>query len=202
MGPIYDYLHVYADGNKRLGLAILSATILVIISTLCAVVMLFLENRRKRILRTSSRFQPIKPDKITAKDVASFPPQIWLITLICIAFYSATIPFSALSKVYFMKKYQCDEWSASLQQSLFFMSTVVTSPLLGVIVDATGYNLSWVIGSICLATLSHVVFMFTFWNSFLPVLMLGISLSAMYASFWPMVSFIVPTHHLGTAFGL
>jgi Na+/melibiose symporter-like transporter len=202
MGPIYDFFHQYAGGNQQLGLAIMAATILVVVSTMCAITMLFLENRRKRILRTSSRFQLNKPAKITAKDVAAFPAQIWLITLICVAFYSATIPFSAIGKVYFVKKYQADEWSASLQQSLFFMSTVVTSPFLGVIVDNTGYNLSWVLGSICLATASHVVFMFTFWNSFLPVLMLGISLSAMYASLWPMVSLIVPTHHLGTAFGL
>ena len=207
MGPIYDYLHKYADGSKRLGLALLCTSVLVVLSTISAVIMLFLENRRKRILRTaaasSSRSQlNMKPEKIKCQDILAFPAQLWLLTLICIAFYSATIPFTSIGKVFFKKKYAWNELSASLQQSLFFLSTVLTSPLFGVLVDRTGYNLTWVIVSILLSAMAHGLFIFTFLCSYIPVLMLGVSLSILYASLWPMVSFIVPAHHLGTAFGL
>jgi MFS family permease len=80
--------------------------------------------------------------------------------------------------------------------------TVVTSPIFGKIVDSTGYNLIWVILSIVLAMISHLILMFTFLNSFVPVLILGASLSLLYASLWPMVSLVVPNNQLSSAFGL
>jgi hypothetical protein len=73
---------------------------------------------------------------------------------------------------------------------------------LGKIVDWTGYNLLWVILSILMAILSHVLLMFTYINSFVPVLILGTSLSLLYASLWPMVALIVPKAQLGTAYGM
>jgi hypothetical protein len=79
---------------------------------------------------------------------------------------------------------------------------VITSPILGKIVDWTGYNLGWVILAILMAILSHVFLIFTFINSFVPVLILGMSLSLLYASLWPMVALIVPKAQLGTAYGL
>lgn len=201
MSPIYNYLQQYFEGHECLGVTVLSAAILALISTLCAIVMLPLENRRKRILRSQSS-QLVKPAKITFTDILAFPNQIYLITLICVTIYSATIPFTMLGKLYIIKKYEASEMSASVQQSLFFMTTVITSPLFGVIVDQTGYNMAWVIFGITLATTAHSMFILTFMNSFLPVLLLGMSLSILYASLWPMVSFVVPIHHLGTAFGL
>jgi len=86
--------------------------------------------------------------------------------------------------------------------SLFFLITVITSPLFGLLVDATGYNLIWVIVSVVLALSSHIIFMFTFMNTFVPVFILGSSLSLSYASLWPLVSFIVPTAQLSSAYGI
>lgn len=89
-----------------------------------------------------------------------------------------------------------------LNFSLFFFITVITSPIFGILVDRTGYNTLWAIVSLILAIISHCLLMFTFINSFVPVLLLGASLSLMAVALWPMVSIIIPKHQLATAYGL
>ena len=70
------------------------------------------------------------------------------------------------------------------------------------VVDTTGFNLLWVIGSIVIATASHCLLMFTNLESLIPVVALGVALSVLYASLWPMVALIVNKSQLGTAYGL
>ncbi len=86
--------------------------------------------------------------------------------------------------------------------SLFFLVTTVFSPIFGYIVDKTGRNTLWVVISAVIAILSHFMLLFTFINSFLPVITLAISLAILATSLWPMVSDLVPNHQLGTAYGL
>jgi len=51
-------------------------------------------------------------------------------------------------------------------------------------------------------SIAHGLLMFTFINSFIPVILLGASLSLLAVSLWPMVSIIIPKHQLATAYGL
>ncbi len=44
--------------------------------------------------------------------------------------------------------------------------------------------------------------MFTFLNTFVPIFILGSSLSLSYASLWPLISFIVPAAQLSSAYGI
>ena len=93
MNPIYDYINKTNSGYKCLGITILLVSITVIISTLCAFLLRPLDKRRRRMLRVESS-EELKPNqKITIRDIFSFPLEIWLIIIICIVFYSATFPF-------------------------------------------------------------------------------------------------------------
>ncbi|CAF0723161.1 unnamed protein product [Brachionus calyciflorus] len=201
MNPIYNYINEFKSGYECLGVTIFLASLTAIASTCCAFILSPLDKRRNRILKIVSNKNRMEA-KIKISESFKFPIQIWLIIIICIVFYSATFPFISLGKLYFIKKYGSSATSAALQQSLFFFGTVVTSPLFGTIVDSTGYNLYWVIFSIVLALASHIILLFSFVNSFIPVLMMGTSLSLLYASLWPMVSLIVAKNKLGTAYGL
>ena len=58
------------------------------------------------------------------------------------------------------------------------------------------------IGALIGGIVAHCMLMFTFINSFVPVLLLGASLSLMAVALWPMVSIIIPKHQLATAYGL
>jgi hypothetical protein len=69
-------------------------------------------------------------------------------------------------------------------------------------VDKIGYSIYFVVVSFLMAILAHIIFMFTFVNSFIPVILLGTSLAILSTSLWPMVSMIVSTDKLATAYGL
>lgn len=209
MSPIYAFFGEYRTGHECLGATIFVGSVVAIGSTLCSLILVPLDRRRVKVLKQAeNRAAAVSvetqrpPETIKLKDFISFPIQLWLIIIIALVFYSVTFPFISLSKLYFIKKYSFSTTVASLQQSLFFLGTVVTSPIFGKIVDLTGYNLYWIVLSLVTATAAHAVFMFTFINSFVPVVMLGMSLSLIYASLWPMVSVIVSNHQLATAYGL
>ena len=205
MTPIYDQVSEYLSGPKCLGVVLLIASIPCIVSTICAFILSPLDKRRTKVLKLDNRHDLLATatnERKTMFDIFKFPVQFWLIVTICTCFYSITFPFISLGKLFFIRKYNASPSIASLQQSLFFFITVVTSPLFGILVDKTGYNIIWVIFSNVLAIGSHVLLMFSFFNSFVATILLGTSLSLLATSLWPMVSLLVKKNQLGTAFGL
>ena len=69
-------------------------------------------------------------------------------------------------------------------------------------VDKTGHNTLWVLASCAVALASHAAMLFTFINSFIPVIALAASLALLATALWPMVSDLVPQHQISTAYGL
>lgn len=205
MGPIYDYVGEFVSGHKCLSLTIFVGTLIALFSTVCSLILVPLDRRRTRVLRVASRDRVENleaAEKIKFKDILKFPVELWLLIIVAMVFYSVTFPFISLAKLYFVRKYEWSPTIASIQQSLFFLGTVVTSPLFGKLVDRVGYNLYWINLSVLAALAAHLIFIFSFLNSFIPVMMLGMALSLVYASLWPMVSVIVSNHQLATAYGL
>lgn len=202
MEPLYNFVSKYQNGPKCLGVVIAIAGITVVLSALCAWILIPLD--RKRI--ASNVIIAIGEDSeipvIKLKDALHFKLELWLIILICFLFYSTQFPFISLSKTYLMGKYGWSASETSLQQSLFFFAAVVSSPIFGKLVDLSGYNIIWVIISLLMSLTAHCLFMLTFLNSYVPILLLGMSLSLSYASLWPMASLIVPKNQLGTAYGM
>lgn len=196
-------------------MTILFGSMIALVSTLCALLLVPLDRSRAHALaaadsaadtsatpQNDEESSPAKPNRVSLGAMASFPAQLWLMVAIAFIFYSVTFPFISLSKLFFVKKYAASTTLASLQQSLFFLCTVLTSPLFGKLVDLIGHNLHCVIVSFLLVIAAHLLFMFTYVNSFVAVVLVGTSLSLIYASLWPMVSMIVPSEKLATAYGL
>ena len=83
---------------------------------------------------------------------------------------------------------------------LIFRSAIL-SPLLGYVVDRTGRNLYWLMGSITATIIAHALLAFLFVHPVVPLILMGISYSILAASLWPMVAFLVEQKMLGTAYG-
>jgi len=83
----------------------------------------------------------------------------------------------------------------------FSFRSAVLSPLLGFIVDRTGRNLFWLMGSITTTIISHALLAFLYVHPVVANILMGISYSIVAASLWPMVAFLVPKRMLGTAYG-
>ena len=93
MNPIYDFISKLKSGYECLGAAILLASSTAILSTVCAFIMKFLDNRRTRSLRVESNTQSKPAQKIKFSDALQFPFEFWLLVIIVTVFYCATFPF-------------------------------------------------------------------------------------------------------------
>ena len=119
MEPLYNFVSKYQDGSKCLGIVILLASVTVILSSLCAWILISLDKKRK-----ASNFLIVNEEaeipKIKLTDALSFRIELWLIVLICFLFYSTQFPFISLSKTYLMRKYNWNAFETSLQQRYYF----------------------------------------------------------------------------------
>ena len=209
MVPIYKFFENYVTGYKCLGLAIFVGAFTCLFSTICTIVTATMDLRRTRYLKAKKvetkhvKSPPAVTEKaFSLKDVLSYPRELWLIFLICVVFSSVTFPFISLGKLYFMRKYEFSQDYAGYQQSLFFLTTTIFSPVFGLVVDRTGHNTLWVVSACVVALAAHSVMLFTFVNSFVPVIVLALSLSVIATALWPMVSDLVPLNKLGSAYGM
>ncbi len=116
MSPIYDFVNKYESGPKCLGITIFIASVTVVLSSLCAFLLIYLDRRRCHFTKKHTPNSSSSKEKMKLKDALSFPLQLWLIIIICIVFYSATFPFISLAKLFFIRKYNASNAMATLQQ--------------------------------------------------------------------------------------
>ena len=103
MTPLYEAVNRAGKvGHECLGYTLLIASITCLFSMLCAVILIFLNRRRNRFIPQ----EPVKAgEEIKLTDALHFPLQLWLLFIICVAYYCAIFPFISLAKVFFISKY-------------------------------------------------------------------------------------------------
>ena len=138
--------------------------------------------------------------KITIKNSG-----FWLITLLCLFYYSALYPFLDFATYLMISKYGIAlEWAGFISAILPFTSIVLT-PLFGILYDFIGRGATMmVIGSVLL-TITLFVFAMPLNSSWIAVTLmcvLGIAFSLLPAALWPAVPKIVPMKQLGTSYSI
>lgn len=110
MTPVYDAVSKTKTGYDALGTSLLIAAATCVFSLLCACILGLLDIRRTRIVPT----EPVKAgDEIKLSDALKFPLTLWLVFIICVAFYCAVFPFISLAKVFFISKFDLSPNSAN-----------------------------------------------------------------------------------------
>lgn len=198
MEPLYNWIDTKVDHEKTLGVSLFLAAFTCLFSLGCAIVLAYLDKRAEVIL---DRKKEDSEEKVKITDVKHFSLQLWLIFLICVAYYVAVFPFIGLGKTFFEEKYGFSPTSANAVNSIVFIMSAPFSPLLGFIVDRVGRNLFWVMLAVILTLGSHLILAFTFINPWIPMIILGLGYSLLACALWPMVAFLVPLHQLATAYG-
>ncbi len=161
-------------------------------------------------------------DKIVFADVRAFGLSYWYVTFLCVTFYSAIFPFTALSTNLLATKWgipdiQPGEGGFFYQVffNLFHMFTtapgitsipifasMVCAPFAGRLVDRVGKRASlMVLGSVMLIV-SHLVLGLTRMDPRLPMILLGAAFVLVPAAMWPSIPLLVAKEKVGTAFGL
>nr|CAH8863502.1 unnamed protein product [Trichobilharzia regenti] len=226
--------HFNIHTNQQLGASLLIAAVTCLYSLVCAIIMLFLTRRAKRILgvtgeslhekllqtnsnasrridndeqgveQSSAVVNKENHEKISLQDIIHFPGGIWLICIICVAYYVTVFPFVSLGLVFFERKFGLSVQDAGIVNSLVYIVSAVASPVFGSAIDFIGYNVYWLFSGIIVTMLCHICFAFT--TGQIPpiaiMIIMGFAYSILASSLWPMVAFILPLHQRGTAYGL
>jgi MFS family permease len=169
-----------------------------------------------------------KQDKIDIKEIFNFGKSFWLITALCVTFYSAMFPFQTFAIKYFQEAHGTSREVGGNLSSILTLAAMIFTPLFGLLSDKIGKRaLFMMIGSLLIipvylmmtykfgrpAVLTESDFFNITINFFdinaaipkyliLPMSMMGIAFSMIPAVMWPFVSLIVKSEKLGTAYGL
>jgi len=161
-------------------------------------------------------------DKIVASDIKHFGSSYWLVTGLCVTFYSAVFPFTALSTDFFVDKWGvprvAEATGGFLYQSfnnflhmfstagglssIIIFASMVCAPFAGWLVDRYGKRATvMIIGSLVLIP-AHLSMGLTSIYPAWPMMALGVAFVLVPAAMWPAVPLLVKKEHVGTAFGL
>lgn len=132
-------------------------------------------------------------------------PGFWLITLLCLLYYSALYPFLDFATKLMISKYGVEPSFAGLISSILPFTSIVLTPLFGGMYDKIGKGASIMIIGTVMLTLVLAVFALPLNSSLLAVCLmfiLGIAFSLLPSVLWPAVPKIVPMKQLGTAYSI
>jgi len=199
--------------------ALYASVILCVFSLLANIVYIILDRRGEQYLELE---EVGTEDKIVFSDIRTFPASYWMVCLLCVTFYSAIFPFTALSTDFFV-----DKWGIAatvtttggiMQQMMYKMrhafdtaggltsipilASMFLAPFAGHFVDRYGKRASLMIfGSVILIP-AHLSMGLTNIYPALPMAVLGVAFVMVPAAMWPAVPLVVKKKHVGTAFGL
>ena len=190
-----------------------------LLSVLCNLVFNVMDRHGEEVLDLA---KPDAGDRIVFSDIRKFTPSFWFVVLLCVTFYSAIFPFTALAPDMFHDKWGLPLVSASsggfLSQvfynfthmfntapgvtSIVIAASMVFAPFAGDLVDRIGKRASlMVLGSVVLIP-AHLIMGLTHWNPIPMMVLLGAAFVLVPAAMWPSVPMIVEEKRVGTAFGL
>ena len=205
-------------GGYRAGL--MAAVIFCGISLLGNVVYVLLDRRGERALPDLQ--EAGAEDKITFSQIARLKPSFWYVSLLCVTFYSAIFPFTALSTDFFADKWgvaRVAETSGSFLAQVFssflhmfstagglasiiIFASMICAPFAGHLIDRIGKRATMMIVGSLLMIPAHLAMGLTTIYPVLPMIVLGAAFVLVPAAMWPSIPLVVKESHTGTAFGL
>jgi MFS family permease len=161
-------------------------------------------------------------DKIVFSDIRKFGSSYWFVTLLCVTFYSAIFPFTALSTDFFNAKWglplTADTEGGFFYQvfynilhmfttaggttTIIIFASMVCAPIFGQVVDRIGRRASMMVVGSLLMVPAFLLLAFTMLPPAIPMIMLGAAFVLVPAAMWPSIPLIVEKNRVGTAFGL
>lgn len=199
--------------------ALFAAVIFCALSLIANIFYIILDRRGERILHLKDESAG---EKIVFKDIKEFKPTFWYVTMLCVTFYSAIFPFTALSTDFFVDKWGIQRVAeasggffyrvfnnfihmfntAGGISSIIIFASMILAPFAGQLVDRVGKRASlMIIGSLIMIP-SHLIMGVTRIYPAFPMIALGAAFVLVPAAMWPSIPLIVRKERVGTAFGL
>ncbi len=199
--------------------ALWAAVLLCVVSLACNLVFIVMDRHGERVLGMKDGGES---DKIVLADIRQFSPSYWYVTLICLSFYSAIFPFTALSTNLFADKWGIPDVqpgaggffyrvfynllhlsdTAPGITSIIIFASMICAPFAGRLVDKWGRRATLMIAGSLIMVPSHLTLGLTRIYPAWPMIALGAAFVLVPAAMWPSIPLIVPKDKVGTAFGL
>ena len=161
-------------------------------------------------------------DRIVFSDIGKFGARYWYVVALCVTFYSAIFPFTALSTDMFNIKWGIPTsvegsggFFGQVFSSFFHMfstapgitsivifASMLLAPFAGRLVDRVGKRAQFMIAGALLLIPCHLAMGLTRIYPVYPMILLGFAFVLVPAAMWPSVPLIVRSERVGTAFGL
>lgn len=130
----------------------------------------------------------------------------WLITLLCLMFYSAVFPFLKFATNLMIIKYNVNPELAGMIPGLLPFGTILLTPLFGSMYDKIGKGATLMLIGSVLLTFVHILFALpllnVWWFAVIVMILLGIAFSLVPSAMWPSVPKIIPMKQLGSAYAI
>ena len=200
MEPLFDYIDQFTDGHTTRGWTLLIAGLTCVMSFVCAVALAWMDRRRNRMLGIREIGEAGEVVKIT--DVKDFPISFWFLTLACLAYYGAIFPFVSLAQDFFKVRFGFSNQESNKIIGLIYLISAPVSPVLGLLLDKVGKNITWVFLAVLISGGCHCLLAFTQVSPYLGMIVMGVAYSLLASALWPIAALLIPEYQLGTAYGL
>ncbi|MCD6165420.1 MFS transporter [bacterium] len=164
------------------------------------IIYIFLDNYGEKKKYVSFVEQEEETFKLRA--ALKLPLAFWVISLLCVTYYSAIFPFQAAATDFFTERYGMDTISAGRLAGTIILISMFATWIFGAIVDRIGKRATMmIIGSLAMIP-CHISMAYTNINPWIPMVILGLSFSLVPAALWPALPLMVKQNQLGTAYGV
>lgn len=136
------------------------------------------------------------------RQAVRLPLAFWVISLLCVTFYSAIFPFQAAATDFFTERYGLSNVAAARLGGTIILIAMFSTWIFGAIIDRVGKRATLlIIGSLAMIP-CHVSMAYTNITPWIPMVVLGLSFSLVPAALWPALPIIVKEKQLGVAYGV
>jgi nitrate/nitrite transporter NarK len=191
--------------TKNLSAPILLSILLLCIGLIAFLLFSFLD---KKLDKEEAENQVSTEEKFKFRDIKEIVKikAFWLITILCVLFYSAVFPFIKYVTQLIVQKFGISDDFAGYIPALLPFGALILTPVFGNMYDKKGKGATiMIIGSVLLIFV-HLLFAIPSINSLYVaiglVLILGVGFSLVPSAMWPSVAKIIPEKRLGTAYSI
>jgi MFS family permease len=185
-------------GDFRLALWV--GTVLCTLSFLAVVAYGFLDRYAERFVKRG----PTDPaeNELNFRAVKGFDARFWIISFLCMAYYSGVFPFVTVCSDFLTTKYHYSAKAAGWITSIVTLSSMILSPFLGKMLDTVGRRPYFIILGSAAILPAHLLLAWTDVNPIPFIIIIGLSFSMVPGALWPSVPLLVKDTETATAFGL
>ncbi len=191
---------------NSIGAPVLFGAVCLLIGLLAFIVYTFMDRKLDQSSQTVEQKSEDDGFKMSDLKIIFTNKGFWLITLLCLMFYSGVFPFLKFAAKLMVAKYNVPVEMAGAIPAVLPFGTIFLTPLFGTIYDKIGRGATlMIIGSIML-TCVHVLFALPIlpygWFAIIVMVVLGIAFSLVPSAMWPSVPKIIPMKQLGSAYAI